>query len=369
MGRALVANWKGDHLRAWRQYARIALEQPHRGDPWVGMAAAQNWAGRRDWALRSLAEAKRLDPGNREAAGLERTVRTSLRPQAGVFYDWSEDSDDYQTNSLWAEAAVFPHPQFQFVPFVNVVGIRRPASSDIDETWVGATAALRPLTRLGVWSRFAWLSDPQVGSNYTPVAGGLHLDWTASDRLRFGVSGDRFAVVSYRTVPDKITGEVAGAFVEVRPDWLSRIRVDADAARYRPVAGFRVNHRWNLAVAASRQVWAPVRLRAGASGRYIHFADSPDNGIWTPERFWVVAGLLEWEAGNRSTWSVSGRVEVGPARETGSDTGVFAAWNVTLSRAVGGLLLDLTVGHSEGNVDSWTGYDRTYAHAGVRRRF
>jgi hypothetical protein len=369
MGQALVANWKGDHLRAWRQYGRIALEHPERAEPWVGMAAAQNWAGRRDWALRSLAEAKRLDPGNRDAAGLDRTVRTSLRPQAGVFYDWSEDSDDYQVNGLWAEAGLFPHPQLQLIPFVNLVGIRRPAAADIDETWVGMTVVSRPVTRLGVWSRFAWLPDPQTGSNYTPVAGGLHLDWTANDRLRFGVSGDRFAVVSYRTLPDKITGEVAGTFVEVRPDWRSRVRVDADVARYRPVAGFAAIHRWNLSAAASRQVWAPVRLRAGASGRYLRFSESPDNGIWTPERFWALAGLLEWDAGDRRTWSVSGRLELGPAHERGADTSVFAVWQVGLFRALGGLLVDVTVGHTEGNVDTGTGYDRTYAHAGVRRRF
>jgi hypothetical protein len=334
------------------------------------MAAAQNWSGRRDWALHSLNEARRLDPESRDAGNLDRSVRTSLRPLGGAFYDWNEDSDDYRVNSFWGEVAFFPHPQLQLVPFANVVGIRRPASVDIDETWVGLTAASRPLTRLGLWGRLSWLTDPGEGSEYSPVAGALRADWTAHDRVRFGGGFERFAVVSFRTVPDKITGESYGVFFEGRPDWLSRVRVDTDFARYHPVAGFEANHRWNLKAAASRQVWAPARLRAGATVRYLDFDNSPDNGIWTPDRFWAVAGLLEWDVGVRDAWSLNGSVEIGPARETGFDTSVFAAWRVGFFRALGGgLLFDVTVGHSEGNVDTWTGYDRTYATIGLRRRF
>jgi hypothetical protein len=212
------------------------------------------------------------------------------------------------------------------------------------------------------------LTDPEDGSDHRPVTGTLSADWTAGDRGRFGAAFSRFAVVSFRTFPDKITGESYGAFFEGRPDWLTRIRLNADYARYASVGTFDRNHRWNVSVFASRQVWAPIRLRAGASGRYLDFERYQDNGIWTPDEFRALAGTLEWDWGSRGAWSLNGGAELGPARESGAETAVFAAWHLGLFRAVGPLLFDLSVGHSEGNVETWTGYDRTWVHAGVRRR-
>jgi hypothetical protein len=369
MGQNLVINWMGDHLKAWEAYGRVAGAFPDRGEPWVGIAAAQNWAGRKDLALESLDRARNKDPENRESYRLESSIRTVLRPRAGAFYDWNEDSDDYQVNSLWVEAEVWAHPQLQLVPFYNLVGIRRPAAPDIDESWVGLTAVTRPLTRLGLWGRVSVLIDPGENSDYAPLTARMAGDVTASDRVRFGAGYERMAVVSYRTLPDKITGDVVSVFVETRPDWLSRVRLEGDHARYVGVAGFEENQRWNLVASASRQVWDPARARLGIMGRYLDFEKVQDNGIWTPDEFWVVAGSLEWNWGTRDVWSVNGGVDMGPSRESGGETTLFASWRAGFYYALGSYLVDFNVGHTEGNVETWTGYDRTYMHFGLRKRF
>lgn len=370
MGRLLVTNWKGHHLAAWKGYAGLVMEYPERAGPLVGLAAAQNWAGRPDLARHSLAWSRKLDPRNADAARLESSIRNALRPDAGVFYDWSEDSDDYQVNGVWAEAGFSPHPQVRLVPFVNRLGIRQPLAPDVNETWLGLTVAARPATRLGFRGRLSVLADRTGGATYAPLTASTTLDWTLGDRARVSGSFERFAVVSFRTFPEKITGEVYGAAVQLRPDWLTRVDLAADMARYAPVAGFETNHRRQFRIAASRQVWAPIRLRLGASGRLLDFQKVQDNGIWTPNDFWVAAGLVEWNWGPRDGRSVSGGAEIGPAREAGGDVTFFASWHLAYSQSLGrGLGLEMSAGHSEGNVESWTGYDRSYAHAGFRIRF
>ena len=373
MGELLVTNWMGDHLIAARGYAEMVRAHPDRVEPRVGQAAAQNWAGRRDRALASVREALALDPAHGDATTMQAGLRRGLRPVGGVFADWSEDSDDYQVNSLWVEAAVSPHPQLRLVPFANRLGIRRPASPDIDETWVGMSAAWRPATRLGLWTRVTALADPAEGADEHPVTGAVTLEWTFTDRLQAGVFGDRFAAVSTRAFPRKITGESGGVFVQMRPDWLSRVRVSADGARYDEIVTgtdrWPVNHRWNLSVTASRQVWAPARLRVGVLGRYLDFTRDLDNGVWTPDRFGAGAATVEWDWGARDLWSANGAAELGAAREAGASTSAYLAYRVGVFRALGPYLVDLTFGHSEGNVETGTGYDRSYAHLGLRRRF
>jgi tetratricopeptide (TPR) repeat protein len=370
MGRLLVTNWMGDHLSAWSGYSRLAGEYPDRTGPWTGLAAAQNWSGRRDLALDSVSRARRLDSGDRDAVGLDRTLRTGLRPVVGAFYDWSEDSDDYQINSGWLEGLVSPHPQLQVAPFVNQVGIRRPASPAIDETWVGLTAAARPATRWGLWGRISILTNPDEPSAYQPVTGSLTADVTVHDRLRGGAGFERFATVAYPVLPEKVTGESYSLYVEGRPDWLSRARLTAAFAHYDPVLGFEANRRWSAALEASRQFWAPARLRLGVSGRTLDFEKYQNVGIWNPDWFWALAGTVELELGDRETWSVTALAEVGPAREAGTDeTTLFATYRVGFLRTLGPVLLDANIGHTEGNVETGTGFDRTFAHLGLRKRF
>jgi hypothetical protein len=286
-----------------------------------------------------------------------------------AFYDWSEDSDDYQVNGAWFEAGFSPQAQVRIIPFLNPIGIRRPGAAAIDEIWVGTTVLARPATRLGLWGRAAVLTEREAGADFAPWTGSLNLDWTASDRLRFGAGAERFAVVSYLTLPDKITGESFGGFIEARPDWRSRLRLSLDHAVYHKVAAFDTNHRWQLTGAVSREVWAPARLRLGLSGRYLDFEESVDNGIWTPDQWWAGAGLVEWEYGDRDRGAVFGALELGPAQETGGDVTLFASYRLGLRFLLGTVSVEASGGHSEGNVDTGTGYDRTFAHLGLRRRF
>ena len=168
MGQNLVTNWMGDHLTSWDEYSAVSSNYPDRAAPWVGLAASQNWAGRKDLALNSLAEANRLEPGNNDANNLNHSIRTELRPMVGGFYDWSEDSDDYQVNSFWGEAEFSPNPQIRLIPFLNTVGIRRPASTEINETWIGLTASTRPSTRLNLRGRGSYLTNRSLGDGFCP---------------------------------------------------------------------------------------------------------------------------------------------------------------------------------------------------------
>jgi hypothetical protein len=201
------------------------------------------------------------------------------------------------------------------------------------------------------------------------VTGDGSAAWRLSDRADAGVSAARFAVVSYRTWPEKITGEAGGGFLEVRPSWRSAVRLDADRARYAPVAGFAANHRWNARLTASREVWAPARLRVGLSGRYLDFQRDQDDGTWTPRRFRAGAATAGWSYGPRDRWSLGGSAELGAAREGTGGTTLYAAWRLGAWRSLGPVAIELTAGHSEGNVETGNGYDRSYAHLGVRRRF
>jgi hypothetical protein len=71
----------------------------------------------------------------------------------------------------------------------------------------------------------------------------------------------------------------------------------------------------------------------------------------------------------RNRWWFNGSVELGPAREWGGETTLFASYRLGVYRAFGPNLLELSVGQTEGNLETWTGYDRTFAHLGFRRRF
>jgi tetratricopeptide (TPR) repeat protein len=369
MGALLVRNWMGNHLAASRGYTALAAEFPGRPGPRVGRAKAFQYLGRRDLALAETRAALTLNPGDRDARDLAADLRRGLRPTAGAYYDGSEDSDHYRVNGGWFEATLHPHPQLSVAPFLNRIGIRRAGTDPIDETWVGLTAAGRPATRLGARARLAVLTDRPSGATYVPVTGDAGLGWRLSDRAELGLSASRFAVVSYRTWPEKITGETWGGYVAIRPQWRTTVRLDGDRALYAPVRGFAANHRWNLRLAASREVWAPARLHLGATGRYLDFEHDQDNGTWTPRRFRAGAATAAWSYGPRDRWSIGGSAELGAAREGTGRTTLYAAWRIVAWRVMGPLAVEITAGHSEGNVETGNGYDRSYAHLGVRRRF
>ncbi len=366
LGEALVRNWMGDHLAAWRGYEALTRSEPERAAPWVGLAAAQNWAGRADLARASAARALVLSPDDRDAAAVRRAVRDGLAPAGAVYYDGSEDSDRYRANAVWAEVSVHVHPQLEIVPFARLQSIRSPALAAHDDRWAGVTAAARPATRLGLRARF---EAPVSGTPGLPATGFAGADWTLSDRVRVGAGGERFAVVSARTDPERITGTGGGGWIELRPEWLTRVRVSTEVAHYDATGGFAANRRVGARLALSRQVWAPARLRAGLSAGYLDFRHDQDNGVWTPRDFRSGAATLEWNWGPRDRRTLSGELDLGPARERGGATVLYAVWRVGLFHAVGPVGVDLSVGHSEGNVETGRGYDRSYAHASIRRRF
>jgi hypothetical protein len=150
----------------------------------------------------------------------------------------------------------------------------------------------------------------------------------------------------------------------VRPDWLTRVKASLDAGNYSDD-----NSRWNAWLVASRQVWAPARLRLGATGRWLDFDRWLDNGIWTPENFRAAAATMEFEAGPRTAWSLTGGLELGAAREGGGDAVLYTGYWAGFHRALGPWVLEGRAGHSEGNVETGNGYDRTYAHFGLRAAF
>ncbi len=376
-GELLVMNWMGDHLAAWKGYEALVYGNAgleDRAAAWAALAVAQDWAGRRDRALESTQWALHLDRASRDARDLDAKIRAGLRPTAGLYYDGSEDSDHYRLNGLWAEAGVWPHPQLSLSPFVNILGIRHPDAPAIDETWAGLTLSTQPWTRASFWARGAWLTDTPSGVEYTPTTGTAAFSFRPHDRARFGMSVERFAVTSVRVHPEKITGTAFGAFLETRPDWRGLARIAVDRARYDAVRDrwgtrFPANHRWNVTAVASSEVWSPAHLRLGLLGRHLRFDRHLDYGIWTPEKFSAGAATGEWNWGRRDLWSLNGGLELGVARETGGDATLYAGYRVGAYRVLGSVVLEISAGQSEGNVETGSGYDRFYAHAGLRKRF
>jgi hypothetical protein len=359
----------GHHREAAEGYERLARQHPQDPRPLIGLATAQQWMGRNDLALETLEPVRAMDPGNADARGMEASIRGGLRPVAALYYDWSEDSDDYQVNSLWVEESFSVHPQVRLTPYVNVVGFRRPGSPAIDETWLGLIGWTSPATQVAFRGRVGWLLDQPGAAGYTPVTYELGAEVTADDRFRAGLFTTRFLSVSYAVLPEKITGHTGGGWVEGYPDYLTRVRFAADVGLYDDVAGFEENRHTNLWLTGSREVWAPARLRVGALARYLDFRITQNIGIWNPDSYWAAAGSVEWDYGARGSWSVNGAVEMGPGQEKGGDVSLYLAWRLGASKALGRWDLEASLGHSEGNVGTWTGYDRTWAHAGVRHRF
>jgi hypothetical protein len=147
------------------------------------------------------------------------------------------------------------------------------------------------------------------------------------------------------------------------PDPPTRVRVVMDWGRYSDE-----NSRRNAWFTASREVWDRARVRLGVTARYLDFDEWLPNGIWTPVEFRAGGLTLEADYGVRDAWSLNGGVELGSAKEGDADGALYAAYRVGAFRALGRWLIDAAVGRSVGNVESGTGYERTYAHAGLRIR-
>jgi len=368
LGELLVTNWMGRHLEAWRGYNDLSRREPDDPAPLMGLATAQNWLGRPDLSLRTVQRVYEIEPDHRDARNLESSIRTGLRPVAGLFVDVSEDSDDYAVTSVVTEVAYSPHPLVRVVPSINRLAITRPGSDrarslDVVETWLAVTATARPVTRLGLWGRFALITNPEDGSDYGPLTSNVSAEWMVADPIRVAAFYDRFAVFSDVSLPDKITGEIAGLSLNVFPDPPTRVRVVMDWGKYSDE-----NSRRNAWLTASREVWDRARVRLGVAARYLDFDRWLPNGIWTPVDFRAGGVTLEADYGVRDVWSLNGSVELGSAKEDVAEGAMYATYRLGFFRSLGRWLLDASVGHSEGNVETGTGYERTYAHAGLRIR-
>ncbi|NNF07769.1 MAG: hypothetical protein HKN21_13480, partial [Candidatus Eisenbacteria bacterium] len=223
LGELLVTNWMGDHLKAWRGYSRLRRIDISNPAPLMGLAAAQNWAGRRDLSLATLEVADNLAPGHRDIMHLRGLIEAGLRPQGGFFHDFAEDSDGFLVNGIKGELNFSPHSQIRLRPFWNKQKIRLDDRLKLKEEWLGLGFEIQPKTRIGIWGNWQYLLTPADEVDSTPYAGITQVNATLTDRIKVSGSFERFATVSYVTVPDKITGEVYGLHTEIRPTWRTKL--------------------------------------------------------------------------------------------------------------------------------------------------
>ena len=364
LGEILVLNWMGRHLTSWQGYEKLHRWQADRVEPLIGLAAAQNWSGNRERSLESLAAARVMDPGNRDAAAMESAIREGLTPKGGAYHDFSRDSDGFQVSSLWFEGTWHPRTPWTLTPYLNLLAISQDGEPDIDEAWLGTRFAGRAADRTTFGGRIVVLTNRPEGADYFPVIGDARVVHRLSDLVHVTGYAERFALTSYAVFPDKITGFLAGASAEIYPDWLTRVRVSADRAGYSDDNG-----RWDLWARADRLVWAPARVRVGMLTRYLDFDQWRDNGIWTPDSYWAVAGLASFEAGQRDHWGVTGSLELGPAHESSHPTTMYVSFRLGAYKHMGRFTLEFDAGHSEGDLQTWRGFDRTTTHLGARYRF
>jgi len=363
LGQLLVLNWMGMHLAAWDGYDALYRTDVTDPRPVVGLAAAQNWAGRRDLSLKTLDAAQALDPGNKDAANLVDAIRDALRPSGGMYHDYSEDSDGYRVNGLWVEGVFSTGPQWTLVPFVNEQWIREAGFPSIDDTWLGAKVVGRPATRVGIRGRLSLLTDRPGGATFSPWTGNAAVEYTLTDRWHLNAYAERFAAITYLEYPQRITGHVLGAGAVWRPDWLTEVSAALDHAGYSDD-----NARWNLAASGMREIYPPFRVHVGGNFRYLNFDRWLDNGLWTPDWFWALAAAGNAEMGPRDKWTVGAGLELGPSREAGGDLVLYDGYWVGATWTTGRWSVEGKLGHSEGNTVG-PGYDRSYTHLGVRYRF
>jgi tetratricopeptide (TPR) repeat protein len=95
---ARVLSWAGRTDEAIALYDSILVDHPRHADALTGLGQVYLWDGQYSRAAVYAGRALAIDPANRTAQDLDRSLRAAVRPQPELTLGWSNDSDD---NTSW----------------------------------------------------------------------------------------------------------------------------------------------------------------------------------------------------------------------------------------------------------------------------
>lgn len=95
---ARVLSWAGRIDQSIALYDSVLADHPRHADALAGLGQVYYWQGRYSRAATYASRALAVEPGNRSAQELNRSLRAAVGPQLDVTLGWSNDSDE---NTSW----------------------------------------------------------------------------------------------------------------------------------------------------------------------------------------------------------------------------------------------------------------------------
>jgi len=364
LGELSVLNWMGRHLEAWEGFEHLRRINVTDPAPVLGLAAAQNWSGRRDLSRRSLAVVRGLDPGNADAGHLAARIDRSLETRGEARLELTDDGHGFRTTTRNGAVSVAPHPQFRLSPFYAETEYRSGDDPPLRETRAGAGWSAQPWTRARLSGSAALRLEASDDTAAEALTGTIAVEVVLDDRIRAGLETRRFSRPAPGQSPRRVEGSAHAVSLSLLPDHRSRVVFDAGRALYE--GGGR---RTGFAARGSREIHRRSGMEAGFLARLAEFDPGNLPGLWSPDRFWAAAATLEFAAGREDEASIAAGGAVGPSGETEEGSGTYLVYWVRATRAWGPFLLEARYGRDERDPDRDTGYARTGGTFGASMRF
>ncbi len=303
VGLGNLALWEGDLGGATRWYERALAVHPGDARARVGLAQVREAQGRKRDALRETEAVLRESPRDRDARRVKERIESSLRPFVSAAFDRFLDTDDNDLKlyRLWGGFHLDPQSE------LTVTWLRHAATSnctltplcdgapgehprlgerfeDHANTLMGAYDATLA-SGLGVGGRLgAVRRELFSGRSTTEALGGAWVSLNPDPDLGYGFSAGREAILD--TAPlmenkidfDSVAGNVTWAFGGL---WTLR----GNAAHSWVTDGNRRESAF-ASLGARLPVKRP-RTVLGVSGRWLHYAENPESGYFSPDRLWT----------------------------------------------------------------------------------
>lgn len=137
---ARVLSWAGRADEAIALYDSILADHPRHADALTGLGQVYLWDGQYSRAAVFAGRALAIEPDNRTAADLDRSIRAAVRPQPELTLGWSNDSDD---NTSWWQTLAASYLMTDAIRLFGSVGALEASDPFRDASRLSAEAGAR----------------------------------------------------------------------------------------------------------------------------------------------------------------------------------------------------------------------------------
>jgi tetratricopeptide (TPR) repeat protein len=309
-GLAQVQSWRGRHRDAQRRLSRFLQDHPEDEEATRLLAQSQEWMGRPDRAERTLRGLLARRPQDGRALELLGEIESRDRPESGLEYQQSQQSDDltissesFQHDLRLNNGRTTVGPRYQHWGYEPEQG---PDSVSVER--VGAHARHRFSDRMELnHNVFVDRIEPSTGKERTLLTYDTYLTLWPNDTLRFDIGSNRTTFDNVKSLKQGITATAVSVSMDVVPDRMTRLTTRFNWADYSDG-----NHRRWTQLEAERRVGTAKRQgrKLFLGGRYTHidYDRQLNNGYFNPKSYRQVVATARFHgrANDRLSYDFEG---------------------------------------------------------------